>query len=115
MSLPDFALNSLQWAHRTMQIDEAWTEYQEGGFSWWAQALRQQIFVDGPWYDPKRYMTVWRLNARTDLLTGVPEGPRLDLVRSAIAHRAPMYAPYYAGDGRVQLHCSTTGVRLICE
>ena len=71
----DIGWQALELLHRTLMIDQAWTEWHDDGFTWWAHRLAQRVRIEGPHdvhpYDGSPPIPTWWIGFETDVLRGV--------------------------------------------
>ncbi|MCP9485032.1 MAG: hypothetical protein MSC30_04180 [Gaiellaceae bacterium MAG52_C11] len=65
----DLGLRTVEAVYAQLHVDDEWCVDHERGFTWWGHDLAQSIWAETAFDDDG--ITVWRVHARTDLVTGL--------------------------------------------
>lgn len=60
--------------YERMEVDAEWSVREPRGFTWWANRLKQRMWVEEPFDDDG--MEIWRVHCRTDLIRGFEGTPK---------------------------------------
>ncbi len=67
----DHGIDTVRYVYEIMMIDPEWSVWDGRGFTWWGEGLAQQVWAEPSFTD--RGISLWRLNARTDIVRGLQD------------------------------------------
>lgn len=75
----DIGPQVLNDVRRQLQIDDQWVVTEPQGFAWWGQRLRQKVAAEKA--VTRGGLGIVKIWAETDLLTDVPNEPKVEALR----------------------------------